>query len=493
MNILQVIYVVIATYFFSFGIFYLAQSIFVFKKLNRYLYFSIASLFGTVFVLCTAFLSTSTYFEYTLTIHRIKFVSLLWAASFWIYSTYDIFFKKSKIPHCFAVFTAIWTIPTIFSNLFFSVPIKLLTFKVLSQSMIYLHGTTGVLYKLCVLGILFVFSLTAYKIFKEKIVLKRKIKGILIVAPAIIGGIHDSLVLNGYLLNQPLILEFIIFIFLIATFSIFFSEQRERYVRIKNINQELEFKVREKTNQLSNASKQMWNMFREQKQASKLKTEILQIAAHDMKSPLQGIVGYSELLMVQFADNEELVKRLGKILKSSDDMLVIIQNLLEQEVKKAEKQKINISDCNISQITEFIVDRNYPAMLKKEQHLISNIQQGCFAKGDKDRILEIIDNLLNNAIKYTALHGEIRVSVENDSGNIKISVKDNGPGLSSNDQQLLFKKYQRLTPKPTGGEKSTGLGLYIVSKFVKMLNGRIEVNSEIGKGTEFVVFFPSVG
>ncbi len=491
MNILQVTYIVIATYFLSFGLFYLAQSIFIYKKKDRHLYFALASLFGTVFVLCTIALSTSTFFKYALLIHKIKFIALLWAATFWVYSTYDIFFKKSKIPRFFLWYVIFWSILIMFSNHFLSQPIKTLYFKVLNQSIIYLHGTVGILYQICALGILFIFMLTAYKIIKKQINLKKKIIGLLIVAPGIVGGIHDSLVLNN-LLAPPLILEFIIFVFLIATFSIFFSEQRERYLRIQNINKELEDKVVEKTKQLSNASKLMWNAYREQKQANKLKAEMLQIAAHDMKSPLQGIVGYSELLMAQFSDNKTLVERVQKILNSSDHMLTIIQQLLEEEAKKIEQPTLSVEECNFSQLVEYVLDRNYPKALSKQQTLNYKIEPNCIIKGDKTKLVEIADNLVNNAIKYTYEKGEIEVSVYQDNSNIYLLVKDNGQGLSENDLQMLFKKFQRLSSTPTAGEQSTGLGLFIVDKFVKMHGGEIKVTSSVNNGSEFIVVLPKL-
>jgi signal transduction histidine kinase len=320
--------------------------------------------------------------------------------------------------------------------------------------------------------------------------MKKKLIGVLIVSPGIIGGIHDGLVLSG-LVSPPLILEFIIFIFLISVFSIFFSEQKVRYLRVQNINKELEDKVKQKTRQLSNASKLMWNAYREQKQANKLKAEMLQIAAHDMKSPLQGIVGYSELLMAQFSENKILVERVQKILNSSDHMLTIIQQLLEEEAKKIEQPSVNFENCNFSQLVEYVIDRNYPKALSKQQKLNYKIEPDCIIQGDKTKLVEIADNLISNAIKYTYEKGEITVSVHKTDNNVCLLVKDNGQGLSENDLQMLFKKFQRLSATPTAGEQSTGLGLFIVDKFVKMHGGEIKVNTSVNNGSEFMVILPT--
>lgn len=486
MNILQVIYIIISTYFLSFGIFFLAEVIFVYKRIDKYFYFSLACIFGSLYVLCTSLLATTEFFDYALLVHRVKFVALLWAAAFWILSTFNIFFNKSRFNKIALSYSFVWSLFTIFSNNFFHLPIKMISVKPFKTTIVYLHSTPGFLYPICIVGIILLFIYTMYRIIKSNETINKKITGIIIISPAIIGGIHDGLVLQGHLDNL-LILEFIVFIFLIGTFSIFFTEKRKRLLRIENINKELEEKVESKTIQLSKANKEMWVNYKKLKQAEKLKKEMLQIAAHDLKSPLQGIVSYSELMMVQFNENKTLIKRLKKILNSADDMLKIIQNLLKQEAKKAGEHFVNPTECNVSNIVEYVVDRNYPKIIAKNQQLLTEIEKDCLIISDNDKILEIIDNLISNAIKYTFPKGTISISLKKINEKVVFKVKDTGQGLTGNDKQLLFKKFVRLSAKPTGNEKSTGLGLYIVKKFIDLLNGKIEVNSEHGKGSEFIV------
>ena len=110
---------------------------------------------------------------------------------------------------------------------------------------------------------------------------------------------------------------------------------------------------------------------------------------------------------------------------------------------------------------------------------------------------DAVDNLVSNAIKYSERGGTIRISVHctemsdiHSAGVVQIVVEDDGPGISTEDQERLFEKYAILSVKPTGGEHSTGLGLFIVKRLVTAMNGRIWCESELGKGARFIIELP---
>jgi signal transduction histidine kinase len=104
---------------------------------------------------------------------------------------------------------------------------------------------------------------------------------------------------------------------------------------------------------------------------------------------------------------------------------------------------------------------------------------------------EAVDNLVSNAIKYTPVGGRMELSMSVDDGGIAISVKDEGPGLSTDDMARLFGRFQRLTAKPTGGESSTGLGLSIVKRIVELHGGSVSAESDgPGRGATFIIRLP---
>ena len=111
---------------------------------------------------------------------------------------------------------------------------------------------------------------------------------------------------------------------------------------------------------------------------------------------------------------------------------------------------------------------------------------------NKDLLSRILDNLLTNAIKFCAKGKTIDFSIWQENEIIKFAIKDEGPGISDEDQKKMYKKFQKLSARPTGGESSNGLGLSIVKVLVDKLDGNIEVNSQLGKGSEFIIKLSSI-
>ena len=127
----------------------------------------------------------------------------------------------------------------------------------------------------------------------------------------------------------------------------------------------------------------------------------------------------------------------------------------------------------------------------KSQLLKLNIEEDCIVYGDAQRITEIADNLINNAIKYSPLGKNIYISLKRKGKKAVLEVRDEGPGLTKDDLRNLFRKYTSLSAQPTGGESSSGLGLSIVKHLVDAHRGKIVVKSAgEGKGASFVVELP---
>jgi len=107
-------------------------------------------------------------------------------------------------------------------------------------------------------------------------------------------------------------------------------------------------------------------------------------------------------------------------------------------------------------------------------------------------LCRILDNLLTNAMKFSENGKTIHLNIWEENKKIYFSIKDEGPGISEEDQKKMFKKFQKLGAQPTAGESSTGLGLSIIKALVGKLSGQIEVKSQLGKGSEFIIILPSL-
>ena len=222
--------------------------------------------------------------------------------------------------------------------------------------------------------------------------------------------------------------------------------------------------------------------------------EFLGMAVHDLKNPLATIQGYAEMIIEDYDDmpKSEVIEVNDLILNSSKRMFGLIKNLLD--VNKIESDKFDAKLCNtdILPIVKILVE-NYNARAELKNISLQlhrqNNQYNAFV--DKNIVYQILDNLISNAIKYSPHGKQVNIQMQKSGKMVGCKIQDEGEGLSKEEQQKLFGKFARLTPQPTAKEHSTGLGLFIVKKLIKAMNGNVWCESELGKGSSFYVEFPT--
>lgn len=236
------------------------------------------------------------------------------------------------------------------------------------------------------------------------------------------------------------------------------------------------------------------------------KNDFLGIAAHDLKNPLAGITLWADLL-IQYSSvlpPEQVLEKLQSIKLSANRMSVLITNLLDINTIESGGITLTPKEFDILEsIQSHCTDYADRANAKKITIIppIDLPYESIIIEADHHYTGEIIDNLLSNAVKYSP-HGSaiwIRVEctsnplhtdVDKDNYYVVISIKDEGPGLSEQDSKKLFKKFARLSAKPTGGESSTGLGLSIVKKLAETMGGNVWCESTLGEGATFYFALP---
>lgn len=220
------------------------------------------------------------------------------------------------------------------------------------------------------------------------------------------------------------------------------------------------------------------------------KNEFISIATHDLRNPLNNVIGLSQLLR---EDNEKVLdpdslENLNYVIESSTQMLKIIENIFGEKSLSTGTIEPNLSDVSLNALIDELVKLYH---FKAEQKRISLIYNkpgdDVVISSDSFILHQIIDNILSNAIKFSPFDKLIELNLSLENACVIISIKDEGPGFSDDDKEKIFKKNSKLSAKPTAGESSSGLGLSIVKKLSDVINADITINSKHGKGAEFVI------
>lgn len=220
------------------------------------------------------------------------------------------------------------------------------------------------------------------------------------------------------------------------------------------------------------------------------KNHFIGVVSHDLRSPLNSVMVLSEFMK----DDPEMVdadtaREYGSIIYNSTlQMQHLLNNMLD--VNKIESQSAKISTKELS--IEPILKSAYTTLsvLGKEKDINTTLEiDGSLTNimGDENAIYRILENLVNNAFKFSSKESCVKITAREVGTQVEIAVADQGPGLTELDKTKLFKKFEKLSASPTANEKSTGLGLYIVKNLVQQMEGTILVESEQGKGTTFKV------
>jgi PAS domain S-box-containing protein len=227
------------------------------------------------------------------------------------------------------------------------------------------------------------------------------------------------------------------------------------------------------------------------------KNEILGVAAHDLKNPLGGVVGFAGALRVCLDEEHiepfraEMIDITDSIEQSARHMLNIINGLLNASALEDGAVELELTDCEMDLLIGSVISMNDASARRKSIAIHLEAEAGCVVIGDLQRLQELADNILSNAIKYSPKSSQVWVKVFHSSPTtVQFSVRDEGPGLTEDDKKRLFGKFQKLSARPTDGETSTGLGLAIAKSIVELHGGRIWAESELGFGTTFFVDLP---
>lgn len=296
------------------------------------------------------------------------------------------------------------------------------------------------------------------------------------------------------ILNMALAVVIIVVTILLATLWYTSRKRRSLYDELSVKNDRIGTQGREIAQQNIQISEQNVKLQKRNNQLAKLNNEkdtLMNIVAHDLKSPFNRIHGLTELLKLTGLDEEQgnYVNLLQDISLSSVHLIgdLLDVSAFEIDERKTIVSKIDVSEVLIDKAKSFYADAKGKSIEIKTDITGDNL----FLESDQVYLSRILDNLISNAIKFSDPNSKVILSTGIYEEGIFISVKDFGQGFSEVDKGQLYQKFKKLSAQPTAGESSNGLGLAIVKTLVDRLDADIELVSEPNKGSEFILRFPA--
>ncbi|MCC7430184.1 HAMP domain-containing histidine kinase [bacterium] len=274
------------------------------------------------------------------------------------------------------------------------------------------------------------------------------------------------------------------------------KEISELITYVLDITEQKKFEqeIKEKNEKLLEANEIIKVQYKKVQKLNKAKDEILGIVAHDLRNPISAIKWTVELIFEDYGKSleEEQQEYIQIIDNSCNKMNILINDLLEVSKLEAENYTLPTATENvIALIKESLISFREISANKGIELVTSFPQEPVFILANREKFWQISNNLISNAIKFTNTSGKIIISVQEfENKQVLLKFSDTGIGVPEEKIPIIFDKFTKASRKGTEGETSTGLGMSITKQLVELHNGRIWLESEVGKGTTFFVQFP---
>ena len=221
------------------------------------------------------------------------------------------------------------------------------------------------------------------------------------------------------------------------------------------------------------------------------KDDFVSIVSHEFRTPLTGILGFSEMIRDEGLSVEEMKEFAGDINKDARRLGRMINEMLDLDRLQSGGMELTLTTVDLNEIVRDVTDLVRPNAPGHSLELALDVGMPAI-EGDLDRITQVVTNLLNNAVKYSPAGGRVVVRTAFDDGQAGLTVTDSGIGMPEDSLEHIFEKFTRVESREMRDIQGTGLGLPIVRQIVEMHGGRVWAESELGKGSTFHVTLPSV-
>lgn len=273
--------------------------------------------------------------------------------------------------------------------------------------------------------------------------------------------------------------------------------EKSRYIRLELIPADLDQEIAVLTDITKDRVIQasLVDAMRRAEAASNAKNNFLSAMSHDIRTPMNGIVGMTAIAAAHIDDRNRVQDCLKKITEASAHLLSLINEVLDMSQIESGKVELSEEAFNLAELLQEVLNMNYPGIRQKDQKIKVHIHSLEHERvvGDSVRLQRIVGNLISNAIKYTPDEGTITIKLREKQAVIKgygcyeLTVQDNGIGMSEEFLKRIFQPFEREEDVRTSRIQGTGLGMAIVKNMVSLMMGNIQVESEKNKGSTFRV------
>jgi signal transduction histidine kinase/tetratricopeptide (TPR) repeat protein len=249
------------------------------------------------------------------------------------------------------------------------------------------------------------------------------------------------------------------------------------------------FNIRRSKSKISAKNRHIEEQNKKLKDLNEEKNRLIRIVAHDLKNPLTSALTLSEIIYKRFSQgtNEEQ-HNISLIRRSLRRMHEMINKILDVKAIDSKQLNLEYEAVNVKLIVNYLIEL-FTRKAEKKNIRILNESEESYIHVDRDYFTQILENLISNALKFSSMNTIVTISTYENRDSCRISVTDEGPGFNKEELKQLFHENSKLSPKPTNGESSNGLGLSIVKKYVEAMNGKVWCETAPGQGSTFYVEF----
>ncbi|GMU01076.1 hypothetical protein KH5H1_51960 [Corallococcus caeni] len=264
--------------------------------------------------------------------------------------------------------------------------------------------------------------------------------------------------------------------------------------RVKEVSSELEARVQSATAELAEQNEKLRRQAIQLEQASAAKSQFLANMSHEFRTPLNAILGYTNMLLQGVSGEMTPPQRrnLTRIDSNGRHLLEVINEILDITRIEAGRMPLHLSDFGIPELLQEVMAEMDPIIARSKLTVETRLDEALPGVwSDRQKVKQIVLNLLSNALKFTHEGGvHIAAEYQNATGTVAISVKDTGIGIDVSNQEKIFEDFQQVDSSPTRAYGGTGLGLSICRRLAAMLGGRVSLQSAPGQGSTFTLHFP---